>query len=164
MLVLIMMQVFTIFGLCGIQMAFLEFKRSSSSWERHQLEYLIEKMLTKIETNLSSCFIPMSLSTELLDKLKSSECKGKYQGMEYHYGVELMGEDPCAIIPVSAKKLVARYFRISLWGRLGHSQMLAQSTFVTPIESEKSCDNHCHFISPGRQSWREMVNEMVNKE
>lgn len=156
-IVLIMMQVFVVIGLCEIQMALLEYKRSASFWERHQLEYLIEKMLVKIENNLNVCIIPISFFSEIKEKLQSSECKGIAQGMEYRYVIESMGDDPCALIPVSTKKLIARYFRISLLGRLGHGQMLVQSTFVIPVESEKSCNNHCHFILPGRQSWREII-------
>lgn len=168
LVVLIFMQMISILGLCLLQVAILETKQSQLFWHRNELRSAAEQALRIAESNLQInvpyCVIPVTAVDQLLSYSlswwqSSQSCTGNFQTFQYYYVVELLGNDPCGYIQLYPQKNFATYFRISLLGVSGDTQILLQSTIIKPSrgrDDSLSCSSASHVVNMGRQMWREL--------
>lgn len=99
----------------------------------------------KIVTVSNVAFLPRSFWES------EHTCSGSFKNLEYHYVIEEIGQDPCAVIQ-------AKYLRISLLVISPYRAVrsLLQSVLIVPSVSDERCQGALHSLTMGSQLWREV--------
>ena len=159
---LIFLQIFALLSLFGMQMTGLQIKESQYVWHRHAAfiasEYGLRSAEEKLKKSLPFCMIPIKSTAELkkqpLNWWQASSCTGNFQSLQYYYVVEMLGEDPCAVL--QTPQLIANYYRVTLLGKRNNVEIFLQSTVVTPKQrTSLICEKDNHQVTAGRQMLRQ---------
>lgn len=162
-MVLAFLQIFALLSWYGLENSRLTFKTTQHFLQRQQWLNQAEYQLRIIETHLLDRLPPCTISREAAQELikrpldwwhSEVTCAGNFQGVEYHYVVEWLGDDPCAELT----QMAARYYRITLLFQplANNEKLFLQSTLAKPANLLQHCDGLPHAIIIGRQQWREI--------
>ena len=156
-IVLVMMQMLAVLSWYAIANVLLIKKSVGNTIKRHRAWYQSMQILHRLEAEVLNqnpvCLIdPMYLVDKPLSWWQSSlTCTGNFQGLQYYYVVEFLGEDACA--KVEYTQYIAAYYRITLF----YESILLQTTIAKPSLLHESCQGMHHSVMLGRQSWRELT-------
>jgi hypothetical protein len=163
--VLIFMQIWTLLGICSLEMAWLMKKINAGVHQKNQIQFAGETILKQAENKMnqdsSHCLVNVMSTSELLSKSlvwwqSHSNCKGLLASLPYYYIAELIGEDPCGYFKSSSiAKDNPAYFRISVL-IYKNNPMILQSTIILPVTKTATCVNAYHEVYVGRQMWRHL--------
>ena len=160
--VLIYLQLFSIFSLYALENSLIASKQSKNTLEQNRLFIAAERVLRFAENKLMSespnCFIPITSVNDLLNKpvdwWQQTGCKGSIHERSYYYIIELLEDNPCAV----ADNYQSSYYRISVLLTTGDddNNIRLQSTVIKPTKIDMVCNEKIYQVTPGRQMWREL--------
>ncbi len=114
---------------------------------------------------MPSCTIPLmpvnDLSKQPINWWSNSSCKGTVLSIRYYYVVEIMGNNPCAIVrdiePITTQTYTANYHRVSvLVAKDKQYRTLLQSTLIKAEQNNEMCNERYFSVKSGRQTWRDI--------
>ncbi|OGT37498.1 MAG: hypothetical protein A3F11_02455 [Gammaproteobacteria bacterium RIFCSPHIGHO2_12_FULL_37_14] len=169
LIMLIFMQIFSLIVLAELMSIKLNLKLARDRWQKTNNLLMSNAFLHKIENNLiftiPSC-VQSALSPQFLIN-RSTEWWGKFACASnhttlYHYVIEKLGNDPCALIRIIDKNhtITADYYRITLLFQSSAPKsfkIILQSTIVRPKTSTQACTEIPHQVKIGRQVYRELL-------
>lgn len=161
-LVLMMLQILSLFSWVALHAILLEKKSMQAELQNHDLHNISEVILAQIENQLAqlpvNCVISEVEPTVLVNKplawwQSAQTCAGNFQTFQYYYVIESLGNDACAV--VANTSFSADYYRITLLV----SNLFLQSTVIEASNRMIACADQSHAVKQGRQSWRELNKE-----
>lgn len=166
-IVLFFMQLFALLGLYGLQAARIGFIANRDAWQYKQYKNTALAALSAVESKLMTdkitCQIPVTapviLSKKSLEWWESTSCSGNLAGNQYHYLLEFLGKDACAVIAPSNTESIAEYYRITLLllpEKRINMKVILQSTVAIAVSKMPACQERTHFVKVGRQMWRQL--------
>lgn len=159
--VLVLILIFSMFGLYALTRASLSIKMQADAVEESTLKTTAQSILKgvekKIKIDMPTCLI-QTRNAALFAKYphkwwENYACNGHFKHVHYFYVIEHLGDDNCAIL----NDVSVEYFRITLLAHLSNkSQIILQSTIAKGKNSPGVCIGEKHHLMLGRQMQREL--------
>lgn len=158
---LMMLLVFCLLIITGLQQTLLYFRAINRKEETHQRFYSLEHAADQLFRNAHDegdlkCFGKESLSdAELLKKLKNTACAMKTGEREYYYYIEDLGEFPCLVINKEGLTFMSHHYQISISLK---TETTDDASFLQLRYFKQSSLSQCtftaHTVSEGISTWR----------
>lgn len=164
--VLLFLQIFSLLSLFSLNSAALSLKGARHAWQGDKMRLLSNQILDEIEVSvmqqLPACVTQRMPDTQLASQPRNwwlkHACHAEGEGMHYHYVIESLGQDPCAVL--TNKKEIADYFRLTFVGyssSFSGTKIILQSSIIRPKLSKVVCTDELHPVKIGEQMRRQLV-------
>lgn len=165
--ILMMIQVIMLYGLSGVLLNQVLIKEKSDVMITRRDDQVMASILASIEQTIEldhlSCQMPLRSWRESkrypIGWWRENGCEIVNKNKLYYFFVEVMGDDPCALINGKDVNIVASYYRVSiaaLSDLLNGFAPLVQATLVLPVKRLKACDLYLHSVDAGQQMIRRL--------
>jgi hypothetical protein len=148
----------------------LESRMVHNFWRHQQLQRSSINELRNVESifflALPSCTVPVMATRQLQNQSltwwqSKATCSSNSESVEFHYVVELLGEDSCAYLENPPQRVTADYYRITFLGlsKRNKTRVYLQSIMALPHLGGliSGCQDVGHRVTIGRQVWRELI-------
>jgi len=165
---LVFLQVFIMTGLFALLQVSLVFKKNFHLWlgeeGRRTAIMLLHDVERQVEMHLPECMVTVIAATDLSARQigwwRQNSCEIATDAGEYHYVVEALGIDACALVKDDKNNsLAADYYRVTLLalpGDIKGARILLQGTVIKAAHTMLACNDSPHYVNLGRQMLREI--------
>ena len=167
--VLLFLQIFSLIGIYMDRHASQIIRKQADNWEEYLKQSVAEKISRGIEKNIyygmDSCVLPVMSPAEWRKKSISwwehHTCSDSDIKIRYHYAIEYLGWDACAVINTNSDLLTKTgYYRVTLMLmelNKVNANYLLQTTVAVPANETTICKDKIHIVQEGRQMQRELI-------
>jgi Na+/proline symporter len=157
LIVLIFMQIFAWIGLQGLSYSITILKTNRLAWQRLQHIADARKILRGIAVS-SNCLVPQMAAHFLKRKSLHWWEKKACHGSNYHYVIEFLGTNACALIQWKNKLVSSQFYRLSLLlvSDQHFDRMILQTTIALPYTELLACEDKNYQINSGEHMFREL--------
>lgn len=161
--VIILLQIIVLLSLYALNNAQLFSKTAQRAWQNLSSSLTTDTILKQVEEKIilstphcKITVLPINDWIKMpINWWQTVACSEQFNGLNYYYLVEFLGQVPCAISQGDTAMQIG-YYRVTLFYPSEPTQMV-QVTLAKKENSGLLCTEKKYFVTPGRQMWRRII-------